>query len=295
MTAPLFEEGPREKEEHLTEARMLMGRYLVLEELPPETREGLVPVRVGLREPVCDLSYLAELEVAGALVPEPWMMGEWPHLSASYWEMLDRLGVERIADELAAISARHGNPDGRHGGRLILLDHDDPSRGNLTPRVTFACWWEEQTGEPVPELLGDGRMLHYTDLPKRTRPKKPKVWREDRRWRDAPDVPYPPTEEDVLRWIGAVHWQTARSPRNPHQYNIRDWGPPEPFLRVALWIREHGEQEEWGGDSYWYKRVGGHKYWTMGSVLESTVVLNRKEWGADPQDGQPDLMTPEDG
>jgi len=24
-------------------------------------------------------------------------------------------------------------------------------------------------------------------------------------------------------------------------------------------------------------------------------VLNRKEWGADPQDGQPDLMTPEDG
>ncbi|MDQ3236909.1 MAG: hypothetical protein M3Q54_05150, partial [Actinomycetota bacterium] len=64
---------------------------------------------------------------AGALVPEPWMMGEWPHLSASYWEMLDRLGVERIADELAAISAKHGNPD----GRPILLDHDDPSRGNL--------------------------------------------------------------------------------------------------------------------------------------------------------------------
>jgi hypothetical protein len=53
---------------------------------------------------------------------------------------------------------------------------------------------------------------------------------------------------------------------------------------VAQWIRETGETEVWGGDTFRYKRIGDHKFWTMGSTLAATVVLNRKEWGQDPGD-----------
>ncbi|CAN5756190.1 hypothetical protein BH24ACT18_BH24ACT18_04150 [soil metagenome] len=261
-----------------------MGSYLAFEELG---EASLVPVRVERLVPVVALSY--EPIPCGLLMPEGWHYGEWPHLSVSYREMLDRLGVERVAAELNAISERHG------GRGLVLLDHDSPVRvaqagdhgqghGDTTARVVFAHWWEREAGEPVLEVLPDGTTVHPSDFPKRVRPVQPKDWKADRRWRDAPDVPWPPTEEDVLRWIEAVHWQTARSKGNPHQYNVRHWGPPVPFWRVVMWIRETGRTEVWGGETFRYRRIGGHKYWSMGATLPSTIILNRKEWGQDPCD-----------
>lgn len=267
-----------------------MGSYLAYEALPAEARDGLVPVRVDPIEPVVPLTY--EPEVCGLLTPEQWMVGEWPEYSASYWQMLDRLGAGRIADELAAISERHG------GKTICLLDHDSPWRspyghgrghGDSTPRTAFAAWWERSVGEPVLELLPDGTTVHPADFPKRVQPVVPKDPKEDRRWRDAPELPWPPTEEDVARWMDAVYWQTARTPNNPHQYNHRAWGPELPFWRVVMWIRETGETEVWGNRrTFRYKRVGDYKLWTMGHALASTIILNRKEWGADPQDHEKD-------
>lgn len=264
--------------------KLRMGSYLTYEDLPQELRDGLAPVRVERMEPVVALSYAAKQVPCAALMPKEWHYGEWPHLSVSYREHLDRLGVDGIAAELRAISERHGNTS------LMLLDHDSPVRGehgqghgDTTARIVFSEWWERETGEPVLEMLPDGTTVHPADFPKRVRPVQPKDWKADRRWRDAPDVPWPPTEEDVLRWIEAVHWQRARS-ANVHWYNVRHWGPEVPFLRVAQWIRESGKTEVWGGETYRYKRIGDFKYWTMGATLPSTVILNRKTWGQDPGD-----------
>jgi hypothetical protein len=49
---------------------------------------GVVPVRISMRPPLVPLSYKLE-ETAWSLVPKPWMVGEWPWLSPTYWCHLD--------------------------------------------------------------------------------------------------------------------------------------------------------------------------------------------------------------
>jgi hypothetical protein len=239
------------------------------------TSGEVVPVRISMRPPIIPLAY--ELtETAESLVPEPWMTGEWPWLSPAYWEKLDRVGVEAIAAELCAISDRHGGKD------LCLVDYEDVAKGHRSLRLVFACWFEAQTGREVHELLDDGEPVHWSALPKRTRPKRAKRPGEERRWTDDTVREWPLSHEDVAEWIEGRHWQTARS--LDHAYTRRDWGSEVMFLRVVLHVREHGQQEVFAGDIYSYHVVGNRKYWTMGSDLESTVILNRKELWRDGQE-----------
>jgi hypothetical protein len=245
------------------------------------TSGEVVPVRTSMRPPqsLVPLPYPLE-ETAFSLLPEPWMTGEWSWLSPTYWLHLDGQGVEKIGEELATISGRHG------GKPLALLDHEDVTKGDRSLRVVFSMWWEDRTGREAPELTDNGQVLRLDALPKRTRPKKPKVWRQDRRWHDdaALGLSWPLAEEDVRQWIQRRHWQRARSQSNPHAYTVRSWGSDEAFWLVVMHMREHGEQEEWGGDTYTYYVCDGMKYWTMGSDLMSTIILNRKPWGQDPGD-----------
>ena len=207
-------------------------------------------------------------------MPEPWMTGEWPWLSPTYWRHLDYLGLGNIGKELAAISDRHG------GKGLCLLDHEDVLKGHRSLRLVFAQWWEERTSLPVVELLGDGKSLHYSQLHKRTRPKRPKDPREDRRWTDDEVIGWPISHEDFERWVRGRYWQFARTrPQNPHEYTHRAWGHEEKFLRVVLHLREHGRQEVYGGDLYTCYVADGFKHWTMGADLMSTILINRKPVG----------------
>ena len=59
-------------------------------------------------------------------------------------------------------------------------------------------------------------------------------------------------------------------------------------------MREHGEQEVWGGELFTYFLCDGMKYWTMGGTLMSTVILNRKHWGQDPGDREERDERPEE-
>ncbi len=250
---------------------LFTARYLAL-----DARIGreVVPVRVSHGPPVAALPYEVR-EVARSLVPGELMLCEWTHLATSLLDRLDFLGTERVGAELAEISARHG------GRPLALLDHGDLTRGVRAPRIVFAYWWEEQTGEPVPELVGDGREVHHTGVHKQAgfaRPKPQVSAEDDRRFARSEHVaPWPLSHEDVEKWIATRYWQYARTaPRNPHSYTHRRWGSHDMFLRVCEHVREQGEQEVFGRSEYTYYRAAGRKLWTMMDVLESTIILNCK-------------------
>jgi hypothetical protein len=255
--------------------RLFTARYLAENAL---TSGEVVPVRVSMRPPLVPLSYKLE-ETAWSLVAEPWMAGEWPWLSPTYWGYLDSQGTQRIGKELRAISDRYA------GKSLALLDYEDLMKGHRSLRVVFAAWWEANAGEVVLELLDDGQILHYSQLHRRTRPKRPKNPREDRRWTDDAVLGWPISHEDFERWARGRHWQFARTqPHNPHEYTHRDWGHEDTFLRIVLHLREHGRQEVYGGDIYTYYVAHGFKHWTMGADLMSTLLINRKPVGQDEGD-----------
>lgn len=66
---------------------------------------------------------------------------------ARYREGLDELGVEHIEARLRKLSSEHG------GLPLVLLCHEDVlGKHELCHRRWFARWYEELSGNPVPEL-----------------------------------------------------------------------------------------------------------------------------------------------
>jgi hypothetical protein len=254
----------------LISAGIYTARYLAEAVLSSE----VVPVRISMRPPIITLPYKIE-ETARSLIPEPWMTGEWSWLSPTYWRHLNGQGVEKIGEELSAISERHSGKD------LCLLDHEDVLKGHRSLRLVFAQWWEKNVEQQILEILDDSQALHYSQLHKRTRPMQPRDPREDRRWTDDKVLGWPISHEDFERWARGRHWQQARTQANPHSYTHRAWGHEETFLRVVMHLREHGRQEVYGGDLYTYYVANGYKYWSMGGDLMSTILLNRKPVGQD--------------
>jgi hypothetical protein len=247
--------------------QLFTARYMAEDVL---STSEVIPVRASLDPPIIDLPYPVE-ETAETLLPERGMFGDSPRLSLMYWRKLDSVGPERIGEELAEISDRHDNLP------LALLDYEDLVKGHGSPRVVFAAWWETVIGEVVLELTDEGEALHYTQLHKQVQPKKPKKPGEDRRWTDDEVRPWPLSHEDVEEWVRGRYWQFAKTmPQNPHSYTHRHWGDEEMFEKVVLHIREHGEQEVFGGREYTYYLAAGRKLWTMGAPLPATVLINCK-------------------
>lgn len=85
-------------------------------------------------------------------------------------------------------------------------------------------------------------------------------------------------------YVGRVQWKFAKTmPRWPHEYTVRAWTPdlePE-FEAVVVMIREEGEVRPWPTNvaspryHHTYLEVDGWQYWTMGSPIRETTVLNR--------------------
>lgn len=107
------------------------------------------PVRSTVGAPRFPLSY----ELAGEarlLAPSYAMLklDQAPYLEL-YRERLEAAGVDKIRRQLRAIAA------GANADRLVLLcfcDLSVPPPDNWCHRRMFAAWWQERTGEEVPEL-----------------------------------------------------------------------------------------------------------------------------------------------
>jgi len=108
---------------------------------------GMVPVGITVGRPKWNPTYDGE-HVVYLSELAPWGLmrieddGEF---TRRYVERLDRLGVDRIADRFAIISAQHD-----HRG-LVLLCYEPA--GEFCHRRAFAAWWESRTGQAVPELV----------------------------------------------------------------------------------------------------------------------------------------------
>jgi hypothetical protein len=93
-------------------------------------------------------------------------------------------------------------------------------------------------------------------------------------------------------YIRGVRWQFARTmPQWPHEYTVRDWClelEPE-FIAFAALIRRDGTSKPWppeaGTPRYrnTYLELDGREYWTMGSPIPATTVINRAHLARPPR------------
>jgi len=116
------------------------GRELII-------ASGLVPVGITVGRPKWNPTYDGE-QIVYLSELAPWRLmriEDDVEFTRRYLERLDRLGVERIARQFAAISAEHD------GGGLVLLCYEPA--GEFCHRRAFASWFEDRTGQHVPELM----------------------------------------------------------------------------------------------------------------------------------------------
>jgi hypothetical protein len=105
-----------------------------------------VPVRITLGKPKFRLSY--EYEEIKLLAPPPkvFALQDEEEFEAAYLQHLGAVGVERLRRVFESLSGAGGST------RLVLLCFENVFGGESCHRRMFARWWEEQTGQDVPEL-----------------------------------------------------------------------------------------------------------------------------------------------
>lgn len=88
--------------------------------------------------------------------------------------------------------------------------------------------------------------------------------------------------EQFRAFVAAHEWVFAKSmPHIPHFYVSRDKAlAEEQFEAAVAFIRANGEERPWGrGKPLTYVDVDGFTYWTMGSPIPATRIINRKVEG----------------
>ena len=72
-------------------------------------------------------------------------------------------------------------------------------------------------------------------------------------------------------------WRFAKTmPKTPHWYTLRKtWGNDILFDEIVLLIRKHGYQHRYGKTWYVKIDIDDMQYWTMGSPVAKTILINR--------------------
>jgi hypothetical protein len=79
--------------------------------------------------------------------------------------------------------------------------------------------------------------------------------------------------------FNSVNFRFAKTmPKYPHWYTLRkEWNDDVLFDKVVIFIRKNGYKVAWGNREYIYFDVNGFHYWTMGSPVEKTILINKAE------------------
>jgi hypothetical protein len=109
---------------------------------------GMRPIRTSIGFPRFKLKY----ELAGvirALMPtRPMLKLPRPEYEALYLGKLDQVGIEELQRQFEEL-----DPDGK--GLVLLCFEDLTKPGEWCHRRMFATWFEERTGQAVPELVDE--------------------------------------------------------------------------------------------------------------------------------------------
>lgn len=88
-----------------------------------------------------------------------------------------------------------------------------------------------------------------------------------------------PSFDAVVAALEAKDWRFAKSmPTVPHWYTLRkDWVDAIEFETLVQFMRDHGTPMRWGRmKPKPYFDANGWRYWTMGSPLHETILINRE-------------------
>ena len=85
--------------------------------------------------------------------------------------------------------------------------------------------------------------------------------------------------ECMINNLVSAKYKFAKTmPKTPHHYTLRKtWGVGKDFEDCVQFIRDNGDHEKFYGKEFIYYYLDGFKYWTMGSPVEKTILINRAE------------------
>ena len=82
--------------------------------------------------------------------------------------------------------------------------------------------------------------------------------------------------EEFALFVDALEWKFAKTmPKHPHSYILREQVDQTQFEQAVKFIREHGYIKTWFKKRFVYFDYNGHQYWTMGSPIPETTIMNR--------------------
>lgn len=84
-------------------------------------------------------------------------------------------------------------------------------------------------------------------------------------------------KESASKILTKAKFHFAKTMSNiPHSYTRkREWSDSDLFEEVVMFIRENGVRERFYSKTYTYFYDGDYKYWTMGSPINETILINR--------------------
>jgi len=84
------------------------------------------------------------------------------------------------------------------------------------------------------------------------------------------------TLKDVVYALESANYRFAKTmPQHPHEYTLRESWNNSIFDAVVRFIREFGYVEYFYEKPYTMFNLNGYKYWTMGSPIPETILINR--------------------
>jgi len=84
--------------------------------------------------------------------------------------------------------------------------------------------------------------------------------------------------DDIIEFIETETWTFAKTmPEWPHEYIVRERVDEQLFVKAVEQIREFGYEGKFYLTTIIYFDQEGFTYWTMGSPIEETIIINRTQ------------------
>ena len=85
------------------------------------------------------------------------------------------------------------------------------------------------------------------------------------------------TKEELIQALTKASFRYAKTmPRFPHWYTLKTtWEKKREFNAAVVAVRKYGEARRFFKRTFTYFDHGDYTYWTMGSPVRKTLLINR--------------------